>query len=117
MPLQPLDLRDSLAVITSIATVVGVYFALKANVAKLTDGQARLQAGQDEGNRKIDALHKRLDYYGAEITRIDKDHCRLDERIKALRESQRFSLGVKRARAEAMAAGEAPMFAEDEDSE
>jgi hypothetical protein len=112
MPLQPLDLRDALAVITSIVTVAGVYFTLRFNVAKLTDGQTRLQAGQDEGNRKIDALHKRLDYYGQEITRIDKDHVRLDERMKALRESQRFSM-VK-AKREALAAGQPPMFDDSE---
>ena len=115
MPPQPIDLRDWISVITGIVTVAGVVFALRSSVAQLKDGQARLQTGQDEGNRKIDALHKRLDYYGQEITRIDKDHCRLDERIKALRESQRFSM-VK-AKREAAAAGQPPMFAEDEDSE
>jgi peptidoglycan hydrolase CwlO-like protein len=109
-PLQPLDLRDALAVITSIVTVVGVYFTLRFNVAKLTDGQIRLQSGQDEGNRKIDALHKRLDYYGAEITRIDKDNVRLEERIKALKESQNFRLRSRLAAAEAAVANEPPMF-------
>lgn len=87
-----LDLRDAITIITGIVTIAGVIFTQRAGLQRLVDGQSSLQAGQVEGNRKIDALHKRMDHYGQEITRIDKDHCRLDERVKALKESQRFKL-------------------------
>jgi phage-related tail protein len=112
MPPFSLDLRDAITVITGIVTITGVIFTQRAGLKSLTEGQASLKSGQDEGNRKIDALHKRLDYYGQEITRIDKDHCRLDERVKALKESQSFRMRSRLAVAEAAAAGEAPMFAE-----
>jgi hypothetical protein len=71
--MPPLELRDAITVITGILTVAGVIFTLRGSVA-------RLEAGQTEIVRQVAAVHKRLDHYGEEITRIDKDHVRLDER-------------------------------------
>lgn len=73
-----------------------------------------LKAGQDEMLRQMGAFHKRLDFYGAEVTRIDKGHVRLEERVKALKESQSFRLRARAAAHEAADAGEVPMFREDE---
>ena len=111
MPPLSLDVRTAITILTGVLTIAGVIFGMKAAVAQLKDGQQRLQSGQDEGNRKIDALHKRLDYYGQEITRIDKEHVRLEERVESIKDTQRFL----RARREAVRAGETPMFSEGDD--
>ncbi len=104
-----LELRDALSVVTAILTVAGVVFALRASVSKL-------EAGQTEIVRQVAALHKRLDHYGDQIVDLKEKHGRLDERIKSLKESQSFRFRTKLARVEAAAAGEAPMFS-DEDEE
>jgi predicted nucleic acid-binding Zn-ribbon protein len=115
MPPLSIDVRDAITIITGILTIAGVVSAMRSGISKLSDGQDVLKAGQVEGNRKIDALHKRLDHYGDEITRLDKSHVRLDERIKALKESQSFRLRARLAAAEAEEAGEPPMFIEEDD--
>jgi hypothetical protein len=113
--MPPLSVGDLITIITGVVTIAGVVFAQRAGITKLSDGQEVLKAGQVEGNRKIDALHKRLDHYGEEITRIDKDHVRLDERVKALKESQTFRMRARLAAAEAEDAGEPPMFLVEDD--
>jgi predicted nuclease with TOPRIM domain len=110
MPPFSLDLRDAITVVTGIVTITSVIMTQRAGLKSLKEGQTVLKAGQEEGNRKIDAVHKRLDHYGQEITRIDKDNVRLEERIKALKESQNFRLRSRLAAAEAAAANEPPMF-------
>ena len=97
-----LELREWLSLISSFLTLVGVYVALRLAVAKL-------EVGQTEIVRQLTALHKRLDDYGKELTRLDKDHVRLEERVRALRESQRFTL-----RNRVSESGEVPMFADGE---
>jgi uncharacterized membrane-anchored protein YhcB (DUF1043 family) len=96
-----LEPRDWLALLTAVVTVVGVYWALRLSVSEL-------KLGQTEIERKVDAVHKRLDHYGQEITRIDKDHVRLEERVKALKESQQFRLRNRVSEP----TGETPMFAD-----
>lgn len=98
--LTPSELMTLLGMVaTAIAAFVGVREQTKG-----------LKAGQDEMLRQMGAFHKRLDHYGAEVNRIDKNHARLEERIYALKESQRFRLQRKLALSEAEMAGEAPMF-------
>jgi len=80
-----LDLRDVITIITGIVTLSGVYFTLKAAVA-------RLETGQTEVLRQVGALHKRLDHYGERLNQNEIKHARLDERVAGLRDSQRFRL-------------------------
>jgi len=110
MPPLSLDIRDAITVVTGILTIAGVIFALRAAVSKL-------EVGQGEVIRQLGALHKRMDHYGDLITRIDKDHVRLDERVKALKESQQFRLRSRLAVSEAAQSGETPMFLDDEGGE
>lgn len=98
-----LDPKDAITVVTGIVTVSGVVFALRAAVAKL-------EAGQVEILRQLTAVHKRLDHHGDQISAVKEGHARMDERIKALKESQRFHL---KARLEAARVGEPPILEED----
>lgn len=95
MPPFSLDVRDAITVITGIVTIAGVIFALRAAVGKL-------EIGQTEVLRQLGALHKRMDGYGERISQGEISHAVLVERVKALRESQRFKL-----------AGKQDMFAEE----
>lgn len=83
-------------VITGIVTVTGVILAQRAGIAKLTDGQAEVL-------RQLGALHKRMDGYGERISEGEIRHAVLAERVKSLKESQRFRL-----------TGKQDMFAEDD---
>ena len=83
MPLPALEPRDAIAIVTAVVTVSGVVFALRSAVS-------RLEVGQSELLRQMSALHKRMDHYGAEIVRIDKEAVRLTERIEAIRDAQRL---------------------------
>jgi hypothetical protein len=73
-----------------------------------------LKEGQREMLRQMNAFHKRLDFVGAEVARIDKGHVRLEERINALRDTQRMRAMSRHAVSEAQKAGEPPMFRDDE---
>lgn len=99
--MAPFELRDVISLVTAAVTITGAYFAVRSQVGKL-------ETGQVEVLRQLGALHKRMDRYSEELTRIDKNHVRLEERVAALRESQRFRL----ARREAEEAGQPPMFEE-----
>lgn len=107
MPPFSLDLRDAITVITGIVTITGVIASQRSGLSKLADGQAALKAAMDESNRKIDAVHKRMDYYGQEIAQTKTDHKVLEERVNNIRDTQRMRA---RARLEAARAGETPMF-------
>lgn len=96
MPPFSLDLRDAIMVITGIVTVTGVILAQRAGIAKLTDGQGEVL-------RQLGALHKRMDGYGERISGGEIAHAVLVERVKAMKESQRFRLATKQ-----------DMFAEDD---
>lgn len=100
-----LELRDAITVVSGIVTLAGVIWALRMSVTKL-------ELNQTEMLRQLAALHKRMDRYAERLTRAEQDHAVLVERVENLRESQRFKL---RARTEAVAAGETPMFREDEE--
>lgn len=103
MPPLSLDVRDAITVITGIVTIAGVIFALRAAVGKL-------ELGQGEVLRQLGALHKRMDGYGARISKAEINHAVLNERVDNLRTTQR----MRAARLEAAAAGEPPMFAEED---
>ena len=55
-------------------TVAGAWFAVKAQISRLSDGQT-------ETLRQIGALHKRLDSYGEEIRKLDKKTAVIWDRI------------------------------------
>ena len=89
----------ALAIIVALVSAAGSFFAVK-------------QAGA-ETQRLVKALHGRFDHLEQEVSGIKIQQARQDERIKGLKESQRFQLKVKR---EVSSVGEVPMFA-DEDGE
>ena len=103
MPSLALDLKDAVTVVTGILTISGVIFALRAAVAKLESGQAEML-------RQLGALHKRMDHFGERMGRAEVNHAVLEERVGNLKESQRFRL---RAKVEAAAVNEPPMFGEE----
>lgn len=116
-----LEIKDAAALITAIVTVASVIFGLRAavgqlktSVGQLREGQAAIRdefkAATNELLRQLTALHKRMDSYGERLTKTERHHAVLVERVANLRESQRFKLG---ARTEAAAAGEPPMLVED----
>lgn len=96
MPPFALELRDAVTVITGIVTITGVVWSMRSAVAKL-------ELGQVEVLRQLEALHKRLDRYGERITKTELDHAVLEERVSNLRSSQRFKL-----------AAEGPLFKDEE---
>lgn len=92
-----------LATLVAFAGALGSFFAVKY--------------GQQETQRLVKALHGRFDKLEGEVNGIKIQQARQDERIKGIKESQRFRLKSKLALAEADMAGQAPMFAEEDDSE
>lgn len=66
-------------------TVAGAWFAVKAQISRLSEGQT-------ETLRQLGALHKRLDAYGEEIRRLDKQTAVIWDRIN--RTTQRISVPV-----------------------
>lgn len=91
----------ALAIVVALFGAAGSFFAVRAAGA--------------ETQRLVKALHGRFDHLEQEVGGIKIQQARQDERIKGLKESQRFHLGAsKRAAAEARAVGEPPMFAEDD---
>ena len=66
-----------------LGTIAGAALAVKMQMARLTDGQVEVL-------RQLKALHDRMDRHGQEVTRIDKEQVRMDERVKGLKDSQRF---------------------------
>src|SRR5512137_91628 len=95
-------------------TLIGMAVTAVAAFVGVREQTKGLKAGQDEMLRQMGAFHKRLDFYGAEVSRIDKGHVRLEERVKALKESQSFRLRSRAAANEAALAGEAPIFVEED---
>ena len=94
-------------------TLIGMAATALSAFVGVREQTKGLKAGQDEMLRQMGAFHKRLDFYGAEVARIDKCSVRLEERVRALKESQSFRLRA-RAEHEAEEHGEAPMFREEE---
>lgn len=92
-----LELRDAISVVTGIITLTGVFWALRASVAKL-------EVGQTEVLRQLGALHKRMDKYAERLTQTEQNHAVLAERVRGLKESQRFKL---------QPVGEVPMFTDE----
>lgn len=85
----------ALAIIVALVSAAGSFFAVK-------------QAGA-ETQRLVKALHSRFDRMEQEVGGIKIQQARQDERIKGLKESQRF-----RVRSTVTTSGEVPMFAEDD---
>lgn len=71
-----LTLEQGIQVITSMVTLIGAYYALKASVKDL-------KVNQEETLRQLTALHKRLDHHGERISKTEIDLARQDERLKA----------------------------------
>ena len=94
-----LDPGTALAVIVALCGAAGSFFAVKF--------------GGAETQRLVKALHSRFDKLEGEVQRIDKDHVRLEERVKALKSSQQFRL----RRTIDPATGEVPMFAGEDDTD
>jgi hypothetical protein len=80
-----LELRDAITIITGIITLSGMVFALRSSIGEL-------RIGQTEVLRQLAALHKRMDIYGERITRTERDRAVLTERVRNLRDTQRFKL-------------------------
>ena len=92
MSSTPVDL----ALVVAAVGALGSFFAVKF--------------GGAETQRLVKALHTRFDALERDFKTLDKEHARLEERVRALKESQRFKL---RGRAEG--AGEPPMFTDGEE--
>jgi predicted nucleic acid-binding Zn-ribbon protein len=90
--MPPIDPSIILSAVQLLGTIVGAALAVKMQMARLSDGQVRLSEGQVEVLRQLKALHNRMDHTGQEVVRIDKDLARVDERVKGLKDSQRFRL-------------------------
>ena len=91
-------------------TLAGMVITAVSAFAAVREQTKGLKEGQGEVLRQLGALHKRLDHISGEVNRIDKNHVRLEERIFALKDSQRFHVRSRLAVAEAEDAGEPPMF-------
>jgi len=81
----PIDSSILIAGVQLLGTIAGAALAVKMQMARLTDGQVEVL-------RQLKALHDRMDRHGQEVTRIDKEQVRLDERVKGLKDSQLFRL-------------------------
>jgi TolA-binding protein len=103
VPPVSLEPQFALALVVALVSAVGAFFAVKF--------------GGAETQRLVKALHGRFDHLEGEVASVKLQQARQDERIKGLKESQRFRLQTKRALAEAQNAGEVPMFIVDEDDE
>lgn len=90
-----------LALVIALVSAVGAFFAVKL--------------GGQETQRLVKALHGRFDHLEGEVAGVKIQQARQDERIKGIRESQRFHLATKRAMADARERGEVPMFIVDEE--
>jgi len=96
-----LEPQFALALVVALVAAVGSFFAVKL--------------GGQETQRLVKALHARFDHLEGEVAGVKLQQARQDERIKNIKESQRFYFQSKRAALEARAAGEPPMFIVDED--
>ena len=95
-----LEPQFALAVLVALMGAAGSFFAIKY--------------GGAETQRLVKALHTRFDSLEKDVQSVKINHARMDERINALKESQRFRLRSRVAAVEADEAGEAPMFREDD---
>ena len=85
MTVPPLDPSIILSAVQLLGTIAGAALAVKLQIARLSDGQVEVL-------RQLKALHDRMDRHGQEVVRLDKDLVRMDERVKGLKDSQRFRL-------------------------
>jgi hypothetical protein len=95
-------------------TLVGMAVVAVSSFVGVREATKGLKDGQREMLRQQNAFHKRLDFALGEISRIDKGHVRLEERVNALRDTQRMRSMSRRAITEAEKAGEPPMFEDGE---
>jgi predicted nucleic acid-binding Zn-ribbon protein len=86
----PIDPSIIFGALQLLGTIGGAALAVKLQMARLSDGQIRLTEGQVEMLRQLKALHSRIDHTGNEVVRIDKELVRVDERVKGIKDSQRF---------------------------
>lgn len=96
MPPFQLDPQFALSLVVAFVAAIGSFFAVKL--------------GGQETQRLVKALHTRFDHLEGEVASVKLQQARQDERIKNIKESQRFYFAAKRAAAEARDAGEQPMF-------
>lgn len=83
MTVPPLDPSIILSAVQLLGTIGGAALAVKMQIARLADGQVEVL-------RQLTALHKRMDHQGEEVVRLDKDLVRIVERVRGLKDSQRF---------------------------
>ena len=83
--MPPIDPSIILSAVQLLGTIAGAALAVKMQMARLSDGQVEVL-------RQLGALHKRMDHQGNEVIRIDKELVRVDERVKGIKDSQRFRL-------------------------
>jgi hypothetical protein len=81
----PIDPSIIFGALQLLGTIGGAALAVKLQMARLSDGQTEVL-------RQLGALHKRMDHHGNEVVRIDKELVRVDERVKGMKDSQRFRL-------------------------
>lgn len=96
MPPFQLEPGFALSLVVAFVSAVGAFFAVKL--------------GGQETQRLVKALHSRFDHLEGEVAGVKLQQARQDERIKNIKESQRFYFASKRAALEAREAGEPPMF-------
>lgn len=80
--IPPINPTVLLTLLQLVVTVAGAWYAVKAQISKLSEGQT-------ETLRQIGALHKRLDSYGEEIRKLDKKTAVIWDRIN--RTTQRLA--------------------------
>ena len=97
---------------TDWMTLVGMAVTAVAAFVGVREQTKGLKEGQAEVLRQVQAVHRRLNEYGDKLAELRTEQARLDERIKYLRDSQRFKL---RASREAILAGQPPMFDDGEE--
>lgn len=93
----------ALSLVVALVAAMGSFFAVKF--------------GGAETQRLVKALHSRFDHLEGEVANVKLQQARQDERIKGIRESQRFRVAARRAMNEAAQSGETPMFIVDEEDE
>lgn len=71
-----LEPGEAITAVTGLVTIVGAYFAVKF--------------GQKENHRLLLAVHKRLDSIVKDVTDMQINYARLDERVNNLRQTGRF---------------------------
>lgn len=92
-----LDLQDAVTIVTGIVILTGVVWSQRM-------ATARLESGQGEVLRQVQAIHKRMDDYGKRLQRAETAHAVLVERVENLRGTARFKAQQ----------GEVPLFKDDE---